>query len=352
MRLCFLSVFSLVCLVAPLSGQTTVPQTWTASDGRAMQARFVRLEGEVVVLEKDGSLVQVPLARLNAASAAQAKALGAGPPPVPGSAAVPALKKINPDFARGFTNGLGMKFIPVRGTNVLFCVHETRRKDYAAFAAAVPGADERWKAAVHKTTEAGPAIVAPAGDQDDHPVCSVNYEDAEAFCDWLSKGEGLKYRLPTGAEWCEAAGLQDAVKAEKDGSLTYQPPSRKNTFQYFWGPDFPPPAGSGNLADDAYGAKYPGVKVIPGYADGFATTAPVMSFKPSERGVYDLIGNVAEWCDKVIEGEPPTSKIGTLRGRDFRTSTESYLKPLSTEPMPRIVRAEFIGFRVVVEKTR
>lgn len=356
MRSCFLSAFSLVCLIGPLSGQSTAPQTWTSSDGRAMQARFVRLEGETVVLEKDGSVIQVPLARLNAASAAQAKTLGGGPPPAPGvmqgSAAVPVLKKMSPDFSRGFTNSLGMKFIPVRGTEVLFCLHETRRKDYAAFAATVPGVDDKWKAAVHKTTEAGPAIVAPAGDQDDHPVCSVNYADAEAFCDWLSKGEGLKYRLPTGSEWCEAAGLQDAVKAEKDGSLTYQPPGRKNTFKYFWGPDFPPPAGTGNFADDAYGAKYPGVKTIPGYADSFATTSPVMSFKPGERGIYDLAGNVAEWCDKVLEGQPPTSNIGTLRGRDFRTSTESYFRPLSTEPMPRPVRAEFIGFRVVVEKTR
>jgi hypothetical protein len=38
-----------------------------------------------------------------------------------------------------------MKFVPVPGTDTLMCIHETRRKDYAAYADAVPGVDTVWK---------------------------------------------------------------------------------------------------------------------------------------------------------------------------------------------------------------
>ena len=108
-----------------------------------------------------------------------------------------------------FVNTLGMPFVPVPGTDVQFSMWETRVKDYAAYAAANAGVDAgvdaRWKK--------------PFGDrfkqEDTHPVVNVSWEDANAFCAWLTKKElaagkikaGQKYRLPTDAEWSVAVGL-------------------------------------------------------------------------------------------------------------------------------------------------
>mgnify|MGYP002172875652 CR=1 FL=1 len=102
-----------------------------------------------------------------------------------------------------FTNTLGMKFVPVKGTDVQFSMWETRVKDYAEYAAANAGVDGSWK--IVGFTQANP-----------HPVVNVSWEDAVAFCAWLTKKEmaegrikaGQKYRLPTDAEWTAAALLQ------------------------------------------------------------------------------------------------------------------------------------------------
>ena len=47
--------------------------------------------------------------------------------------------------ANAFVNTLGMPFVPVKGTDVQFCIWETRVKDYAAYAAANAGVDGSWK---------------------------------------------------------------------------------------------------------------------------------------------------------------------------------------------------------------
>ena len=66
-----------------------------------------------------------------------------------------------------------------------------------------------------------------------------------------------------------------------------------------WGKEWPPPAGVENLADATTWTKYRGAQVgvesaITGYEDGFASTAPVMSFKPNGLGIFDLGGNIQE----------------------------------------------------------
>ena len=50
-----------------------------------------------------------------------------------------------PTPPKAFTNTLGMKFVPVPGTEVQFCIWETRVKDYASYAAANAGVDGSWK---------------------------------------------------------------------------------------------------------------------------------------------------------------------------------------------------------------
>jgi hypothetical protein len=102
-----------------------------------------------------------------------------------------------------FTNSLGMKFVPVPGTEVLFCIHETRSRDYAAFMAdrnrgySMSGDDaEDWRTGEVKQVPVGRGVGERA-EQSNHPVASVSWLDAVAFCDWLSKKEGKTYRLPT-----------------------------------------------------------------------------------------------------------------------------------------------------------
>ncbi len=120
---------------------------------------------------------------------------------------------------------------------------------------------------------------------DNHPVVCVSWNDAQAFCAWLSKSSGEKYRLPTEAEW------EYACRA---GSETW----------YSWGDD---PDGAyvhANVADGALEAAFPNmtryqraVRLGADEGDGQVFTAAVASFKPNPWGLHDMHGNVWEWCE-------------------------------------------------------
>jgi hypothetical protein len=189
----------------------------------------------------------------------------------------------------GITNTLGMKFLPVKGTEVLFCIHEVRYSDYAAYAAESPGVDGSWK----DQTCDGYALTE---NKENHPVMKVSWEDAQNFCAWLSKKEGKTYRLPTDQEWSYAVGIGRDEKWKKD---TTPATVTKSQTDFPWGDKWPPPKGSGNFSDDSRKAKAPNAtaQYLENYDDGFPTTAPVMSFKPNKLGLYDLEGNVREWVE-------------------------------------------------------
>jgi hypothetical protein len=180
--------------------------------------------------------------------------------PVPPSAS----SDLSSSASSPFTNSLGMKFVPVPGTKVMFCVHETRNADYAAYAAANSGVDSKWKSV--------------ASGKEDHPVVNVSWEDAQAFCKWLSTKEGKTYRLPTDHEWSCAVGIGD----REDASASPESKAGHIAAVYPWGGDFPPMARDGNY--------------IICVSDGNERTAPVMRFQGNAFGLYDLGGNVWEWC--------------------------------------------------------
>ncbi|MBX3703211.1 MAG: SUMF1/EgtB/PvdO family nonheme iron enzyme [Steroidobacteraceae bacterium] len=133
-------------------------------------------------------------------------------------------------------------------------------------------------------------------DLDRQPVVRVSWEDAAAFCNWLSERDQLPpayerrggrlvliepvttgYRLPTEAEWEFAARF--------DGTAA--------TRRYPWGDELPVPPKSGNWGDAA--AIYLTPVTITGYNDGHRVTAPVGSFPANALGLFDVGGNVMEW---------------------------------------------------------
>lgn len=106
-----------------------------------------------------------------------------------------------------------------------------------------------------------------------YPVVDVNWDDATAYCQWLSEKTGKKYRLPTEAEWEKAA--RGGLEGKK----------------YPWG-DEENNAGERPLANCGSEADNDRIRA----KDGFLYTAPVGSYPPNQFGLYDIAGNVWEWC--------------------------------------------------------
>jgi formylglycine-generating enzyme required for sulfatase activity len=112
---------------------------------------------------------------------------------------------------------------------------------------------------------------------DEHPVVSVSWNDAVAFCKWLSRKEGKSYRLPTEAEW------EYACRA---GTTT----------RYFSGDDPETLGKVGNVGDATAKVKLPNWKSTIKASDGYVFTSPVGSFHPNAFGLYDMHGNAWQWC--------------------------------------------------------
>ena len=140
-----------------------------------------------------------------------------------------------------------------------------------------------------------------------HPVLHVSWNDASEYCKWLYRVTGKKYRLPTEAEWEFASGngSKHTLFSWGDGHLI----SAKRKWA--------------NVADDAAQRKYgfPIIKTQPYYEDGFAESSTVAQFPANDFGIYDLAGNVWEWCNDwynsdYYKSSEPNNPIGSLIGTD------------------------------------
>lgn len=277
-------------------------------------------------------------------------------PPVP----APSVSSDTP-----LVNSIGQEFLPIPGSEkVLMGRTETRLRDFRAFVEET-GYKQKggaWTFQLQKK-ESGAYITDWLHDPkasweetgyseqgEDHPVVCVSWEEANAFCKWLSEKENRNYRLPTDAEWSAAAGSQ----------------------KYPWGSAFPPPAGSGNFWDrDA-------VKDLPGdwidtvfsghaYQDGGVRTISTASYEPNQHGFYDMGGNVWEWCSniyhpsmnetEVLEAMPemkettaPDGKaFRVLRGSSWNNYSEMTLRTSFRDFDSEDRRDDDYGFRVVLD---
>jgi formylglycine-generating enzyme required for sulfatase activity len=194
------------------------------------------------------------------------------------------------------------------------------------------------------------------------PVVNVSWDDAARYANWLSGQEKLApayresggrmvpvlpvtngYRLPSEAEW-EYVARYDA------GRRSLAQPRR-----FPWGDSMPPAARSGNYADDAL-PRLP--FAIGGYVDGYSVTAPVGKFPANVAGLYDLGGNVAEWCHDYYDVNlsasaspkrdplgPDSGRFHVIKGASWRSGTITDLR-LSYRDYAEKPRDD-IGFRIV-----
>jgi formylglycine-generating enzyme required for sulfatase activity len=192
--------------------------------------------------------------------------------------------------------------------------------------------------------------------QEHQPAVQVSWQQAAAFCNWLSTREGLPafyrekngivtgynptsigYRLPSEAEWAWAARA-----------------SGPTLLLFPWGDSFPPTRAAENYADNT--SAYVTGRILNNYKDGYVVSAPVASFKPNQHRLYDMGGNVSEWAHDVYSipranGATQTDPLGgqagdnyVIRGASWTQSKLSELR-LSFRDYGQAGRDD-VGFRI------
>lgn len=159
---------------------------------------------------------------------------------------------------------------------------------------------------------------------EEHPVVNVSFADAEVHCAWLSRKTGKHYRLPTEAEWEYAAkGGVDRIFPWGD----------------YWDPQL---CNAGKMA----GLKFMGDAT----SDGFLGTAPVKSFSPNAFGLYQMSGNILEWCADWFGPYKGTSdgKMRCVRGGGCQGPPD-HQRAACRNAQPPDYRGPAIGFRVAYD---
>jgi formylglycine-generating enzyme required for sulfatase activity len=121
--------------------------------------------------------------------------------------------------------------------------------------------------------------------RDDQPAVYVSWDDAKAFAKWLSSKSGKQIALPTEAQWEYAA---------RAGTGTVR----------YWGDDADDACRYANVHDRTSKNKFSNFTwQNHNCNDGYAGTSPVGSFRSNNFGLYDMLGNVWEWCEDVYDKE-------------------------------------------------
>jgi formylglycine-generating enzyme required for sulfatase activity len=205
-----------------------------------------------------------------------------------------------------------------------------------------------------RADHASGAVLGKSIDLDAQPVSNVGWDDAVAFCNWLSEQDGLPaayerrdsrwalrqpvgtgYRLPSEAEW-EFVARQANAKARR----------------YGWGDALPIPTAFANLAGTEVLASLPAT--LDGYSDEHLVVAPVAKYAAT-AGFHDLTGNLSEWVHDYYSSSPSTAaatdpfgpESGTrrmIKGSNWRTASFTELRLAWREAAD--AGTDFIGFRV------
>lgn len=174
------------------------------------------------------------------------------------------------------------------------------------------------------------------------PVLGVSHDAALQYCEWLSKASGLTVRLPSEAEW------EYVCRAGTDTA-------------FYWGDSRAEGSAYANLADVAT-EKLVGLVVEPlPREDGKLLTSRVASLSPNGQGLYDMHGNVAEWCQDVYSdsyNNTPVNGSANTVGSD----TQSFVvrggswasgmldaRSSARASLPGTTANAMTGFRIVVE---
>lgn len=265
---------------------------------------------------------------------------------------------------RPFINSLGMPFVPIPRFDTRFCIWPVRVQDYEVFCMA--------------TGTTFPSC--PFSQEGNHPVVSISWYAAKAFCKWLTEKERSEgkidkesaYRLASDLEWSAAVGLPHEPE---DCPANRHLKARG----YPWGLSWPPPKNAGNYEHERidqmglfncikekqedlknttaliaeFDPSTPAHIISPWFekeskleaaiqklsnqynkwkkawtpVDTFEFTSPVGSFKANQLGIFDLGGNVWEWCEDSWAANSSQDKI--IRGGSymFLPSTQDDVSP-------------------------
>ena len=146
-----------------------------------------------------------------------------------------------------------------------------------------PITEAQWRFVANLPQEQQELNLNPSNNGDDHPVVNVTWQDAIEFCARLSRYTGRNYRLPSEAEWeyaCRALPLEKQSPQNPKSEI-------RNSFPFHFGE---------TITSDL--ANYDGSVIYQEEPTGEdrGKTTPVATFKPNAFGLYDMHGNVWEWC--------------------------------------------------------
>lgn len=160
---------------------------------------------------------------------------------------------------------------------------------------------------------------------DDRPAAMVSWDDARAFCAWLSardeeRAAGRVYTLPTEARWEWAARAGTATSR-------YFGETDKEQAKFSW-----------------FNATY---TPNPKHETGGRGRRPVGTLPPNAWGLHDALGNVWEWCaDRRTDDATGEARDPVMRGGSWRSGA-SHCTAVAHDPGSPGTRGDHIGFRVV-----
>ena len=171
----------------------------------------------------------------------------------------------------------------------------TAEREGKAWALKDTGNWEEVSGAHWRKPEGGESVF--VSNREEHPVVSVSWEDAQAYCRWTGK------RLPTEAEF---------EYATRAGTET----------KYWWGNGNLDSRQVANIGDESMKRQYSNWTIMTGYDDAYVRTSPVGSFEANPFGLHDMTGNVWEWTadryDVQYYGNSPRKNPQGSSNEDFR----------------------------------